>query len=294
MVVTKAIITAAGYGTRFLPATKNVPKELLPILDMPVLEYVTEECVQSGIRDIIIVTRYGSSAIEDYFDSASYLEDLLMRKDKLDLVAKIKHVYKKANFVFVRQNSDLPYGTAAPFVSARNLISKNENFAFLYGDDIFLSKTPALFQVISEFEKSGSSATIGAFEVPEEEVHKYGVFDFEDVNNEKVLKKVIEKPKVRPYPSNLINVGRHTYSAEIYDYIDKTPLNPDDGNEFQITTSFLMMAQEKKVTIKPIDGEFLTTGDPVNMLKTNLKVGLARSEFRDAIKILLKDLSKNL
>ncbi|GAB4141200.1 MAG: UTP--glucose-1-phosphate uridylyltransferase GalU [Patescibacteria group bacterium] len=294
MVVTKALITAAGYGTRFLPATKNVPKELLPILDMPVLEYVTEECVQSGIRDIIIVTRYGSSAIEDYFDSASYLEDLLMRKDKLDLVAKIKHVYKKANFVFVRQNSDLPYGTASPFVSARNLISQNENFAFLYGDDVFLSKTPALSQVILEFERTKSNATIGAFQVPESEVHKYGVFGFEEKNTEKILKNIIEKPKVKPYPSNLINVGRHVYSAEIYDYIDKTPLNPDDGNEFQITTSFLMMAKEKKVTIKSIDGEFLTTGDPVNMLRTNLKVGLARSEFHDAIANMIKEFSKEV
>lgn len=288
--VTKSIIAAAGYGTRFLPATKSVPKELLPVIDKPVIEYLTEECVQAGIKDIIIVTRYGSSAVEDYLDSAAYLENMLEKKGKKELLELVRHSYMKANYIFVRQGANVPYGTAAPFITARGLIGKDENFAFMYGDDLFLADKPAISQVIDEFIETESLATIGAYEVQEHDVHKYGVFEIEETENGKILKDVIEKPKEKPYPSNLINVGRHVYNAKIFEYIDKSPLNPDDNNEFQITTAMLLMSKEHKVTVKSIEGEFLTTGDPINMLKANIKFALAREEFRDLVKELLKEI----
>lgn len=288
--IAKAIIAAAGYGTRFLPATKSVPKELLPVVDRPVIEYITEECVQSGIKDIIIVTRYGSSAVEDYLDSASYLESILVSKGKIDLVNKIRHTYEKANFVFVRQSSNIPYGTAAPLLSAKSLIDKDENFVFMYGDDLFLSGKPAISQVIDEFLRTESFATIGASMVPESEVCKYGVFEFEDVGDEKILKNVIEKPKEKPYPSNLVNVGRHVYNQKIFEYIEKTPLNPSDNNEFQLTTAFLLMSKDLKVTIKTIEGKWVTTGDPLNMIKANLIYAKNNPEYKDKIIEFLEEL----
>ena len=143
--ITKAVIAAAGYGTRFLPATKNQPKEMLPIIDKPIIHYLVEECVESGITDIIIVCRFGQQIMEDYFDNHSELEHYLLSNGKKESLEKIIHIPEMANFVYVRQKKTLPYGNGSPLLAAKNLIDDDESFAFLFGDDLVKSKIIALY-----------------------------------------------------------------------------------------------------------------------------------------------------
>jgi UTP--glucose-1-phosphate uridylyltransferase len=290
--VKKAIIAAAGLGTRFLPATKSVPKELLPVIDKPVIEYITEECVQSGIEDIIIVTRYGGSAIEDYLDSSAYLENILREKSKNDYLNKIQHAYRKANFIFIRQPAHIPYGTSAPLLVAKNLISKGESFAFLYGDDLFISSKPALKQLVDQYKSSDCKAVIGASTVPESEVSKYGVFDLKDNGKgEKVLIDLVEKPTVGRAPTNLVNVGRHIYHSDIIDHIEKQTLS--SRGELELTDAIKSLSETDSVLVNQIDGEWLTTGDPLSMLKANLMYALESSEYREGAKKILRSIASS-
>ena len=163
--VTKGVITAAGYGTRFLPATKNVPKEILPIIDMPTIHYVVNEYVKSGITDIIIVTKHGNYAIEDYFDSLLELEEFLKSRNKLEKLEEIRKIYKMANFAYIRQNKDLPYGNGSPLLAAKPYIG-DDNFAFGWGDDITLGDNPVMKQLIEKFESTDADGVIAVKKVP--------------------------------------------------------------------------------------------------------------------------------
>src|SRR4030066_2297007 len=172
--ITKAVIAAAGHGTRFLPATKNQPKEMLPIIDKPIIHYLVEECVASGITDIIIVTRAGQGIMEDYFDSHVELEHMLDSQGKEELLEKVREIPNLANFVYVRQKKNLPYGNGTPLLCASPLIDDYEAFAYLFGDDMVISKTPCLKQLINAYENEKCDGVIAAQKVPTTEPYRYG------------------------------------------------------------------------------------------------------------------------
>src|SRR4030066_817182 len=167
--ITKAVIAAAGHGTRFLPATKNQPKEMLPIIDKPIIHYLVEECVASGITDIIIVTRAGQGIMEDYFDSHVELEHMLDTNGKEELLKTVREIPQLANFVYVRQKKNLPYGNGTPLLVASPLIDNDEAFAYLFGDDLVISEKPCLKQLINVYEKDGCDGVIAVQEVPKSE-----------------------------------------------------------------------------------------------------------------------------
>lgn len=287
MQVTKAIIAAAGFGTRFIPATKNVPKELLNVINMPVLEYITEECVQSGITDIIIVTRHGNNSIEDYLDSSKELESVLEEKGKKDYLQKVQHAYKKANFIFVRQSADMPYGTATPLLVSKPLIGKDESFAYLYGDDIFLGHKPALKEMIESYTLNYSKVKgcLGGYIVPKKEISKYGVFKYKLDEGIKTFQNVIEKPNPDHIEDEnpLARVGRFIYHADIFNYFDEKLVQNNPRGEYELTDIENKLIQDDKLMIQDISSEWLPVGDPANYLRSTIKIAMKNSEYRKII-----------
>lgn len=292
--ITKAIITAAGYGTRFLPATKNVPKELLNLIDKPSLEYITEECVQSGIKDIIVVTSFGKNGIIDYLDSSPDLEEYLERKGKYELKKVVKNVYSKANFFIVRQQRNLPYGTASPLYSAKNLISKNEAFAYIFPDDIFLGKKPALRELIDYFMENELDAVLGSKFVDSKDVYKYGVFDFEEINGVKYFRGVIEKPKSGYENGGYARLGRFIYKSDLLPYLDLKLVESNERNEFELTDIENKYSIGRRMAIKEISSEYYPTGDPINMIKSGIKLALSRNDTKGEISSFIKDLKLDI
>lgn len=211
--VRKAIIPAAGLGTRFLPATKAMPKEMLPIVDKPTIQYIVEEAVESGIEDIIIVTGKGKRAIEDHFDNAWELEQNLAEKGKFDLLEKVRYSSNLANIHYIRQKEPLGLGHAV--WCARNFIG-DEPFAVLLGDDIVQNDPPCLKQLIDQYEETHSSV-IGVQEVPEDETHRYGIIAPASKEGRRYqVEKFVEKPKQGTAPSNLAIIGRYLLTPEIF------------------------------------------------------------------------------
>ncbi len=286
--ITKAVITAAGYGTRFLPATKSIPKEMLPMIDTPILQYVVEEVVNSGIKDIIIVTRYGSDAIENHFDSLVSLENFLEKVGKLDRLEKIKESVKMANIAFVRQNKELPYGNASPILAAKPFIG-NENFLMAYGDDLTLpgdDNIPIFKQVIDEFENNDCEAVVAVQEVPKEEVSRYATVKFKD-GTENILDRQVEKPEPGEEFSNLAVFGRYACSNKLFDYLNADKLGKDD--ELWFTDGIDQLAQNHKVLVKTINGLWMTTGDPIRYLKCVFEFAMRRDDLRDPLIAFLKE-----
>jgi UTP--glucose-1-phosphate uridylyltransferase len=281
--ITKAVIAAAGYGTRFLPATKNQPKEMLPIIDKPIIHYLVEEAVKSGIKDIIIVTRAGQMPLEDYFDSHAELE----RAGKKERLKQIKDIPKMANFVYVRQNADLPYGNATPLLCVKPLIDDDESFVYMFGDDLTISEIPVTKQLIDVYEKEEPSAVLAVQEVPDEEVERYGTVKYKKGSNE--IEAIKEKLPFGEAPSNMAQFGRFVLSYDVVEMASKTSLGK--GNELWVTDILNDLAQAgKKVIAQPIEGRWLTTGDPLRYLKASVEFALERDDigkpFREYLKTL--------
>lgn len=286
--ITKAVITAAGYGTRFLPATKSVPKEMLPIIDTPIIQYIVEEIVASGIKDIIIVTRYGSDAIANHFDSLLGLEYFLEEAGKLDRLEKIKDAVQMANIAFVRQDKELPYGNASPILAAKPFLG-DENFIMAYGDDLTIpgkSGTPIFKQIIDEFEQNKCEAVVAVQKVPRKEISRYGTVKFKE-NSEKVLDRQIEKPEPGEEFSDLAVFGRYACSNKIFDYIDAKNLGKDD--ELWFTDAIDQLARKNKVLVKTIDGLWMTTGDPIRYLKCVFEFAMQRDDLKKPLIEFLKN-----
>jgi len=288
-IVTKGIITAAGYGTRFLPATKNVPKELLPIIDTPIIHYVVEEFVNSGIKDIIIVTRYGSHAIEDYFDSLFELETFLKNTKKYEKLEKIRQTYKMANFAFIRQHKDLPYGNASPLLAAKSYIG-NDNFALAFGDDIFVSEEPGMLQVKNAFINSDATLAMAVKQIPRKEMSKYGMVLIKK-GTENIVEKIVEKPEYGTVDTNLAEFGRIILSPNIFNYLDvkKTGIN----KELWLIDAIDRMSKKEKVIAQKVEGEWFTTGDPLKFLKATVELALRRDDLKgEFMKYLKKRVNK--
>lgn len=289
--ITKAVIAAAGYGTRFLPATKNQPKEMLPIIDKPIIHYLVEEAVNSGIKDIILVTRAGNHIMEDYFDNHYELERTLEDSGRKEYLKIIKDIPVMANFVYVRQKKHLPYGNATPLIAVKNLIDDDEAFVYMFGDDLTLAQKPVTKQLIDVYEKHSPSAVLAVQEVPDDEVERYGTVKYKKGAKYKYeIEEGLEKMPLGKNPSNMAQFGRFVFSYDIIRELER-PKKGKDGEVWVLDVLNSLAQQGKKVIAQPIDGEWLTTGDPLRYLKATIKFALERKDLGKDIKNYLKEIT---
>jgi UTP--glucose-1-phosphate uridylyltransferase len=279
--IKKAIVAVAGSGTRLLPMTKAMPKEMLPIVDKPIIQLVVEELVEGGIEDIILVTKWDKKPLEDHFDVSPALESELKKNGKEKLLNEIRKISELANFIYVRQKG--PYGNGTPVLSAANLVDE-EPFVFCFGDDLVKSEESFTKQLIRDYEKHGN-LIIGVQEVPKEMVNRYGVVKLKKGTME--IEDIVEKPSAEKAPSRLAVFGRMILNYELIKILKKTALGKD--NELWIVDALRNYIKKGGVVMakKVKGGEWLTTGDPLNYLKTILKYAAAREDLK-------KDLKKNI
>lgn len=280
--IKKAIIPAAGLGTRFLPATKAMPKEMLPIVDKPTIQYIIEEAVESGIEDIIIVTGKGKRAIEDHFDNAPELEKNLLEKGKTDLLEKVRYSSNLANIHYIRQRE--PKGLGHAVWCARNFIGE-EPFAVLLGDDIVVNKTPCLKQMIDVYKETLSSV-IGVQEVPESETHRYGIIDpFSQNERLYQVKNFVEKPEKGTAPSNLAIMGRYILTPEIFRFLENQDIGA--GGEIQLTDAIQKLNQIQRVFAYNFEGKRYDVGEKLGFVKTTIEFALENDEIgSDVLKFI--------
>lgn len=286
--IRKAVITAAGYGTRFLPATKNQPKEMLPIVDKPIIQYLVEEAVNSGIKDIIIVTRAGTSVVEDHFDSQVELEYNLKANGKLKRLEEVQKIPQMANFIYVRQKKNLPYGNASPLLAAQHLIDDDEAFVYMFGDDLVQSEIPATKQLIGFFLKHKPAAVLAVQETPWEEVYRYGTVRYKKNTSCYQIEEILEKLSQEKAPSNMCQFGRFVFSYKVLEEVKKTPLGK--GEELWIADVLNQLAKKSKVLATPVKGQWMTTGDPLNYLKAMVYFALDRKDIGQDFENFLKGL----
>ncbi|SDC06738.1 UTP--glucose-1-phosphate uridylyltransferase [Terribacillus halophilus] len=287
MKIKKAIIPAAGLGTRFLPATKAQPKEMLPIVDKPTIQYIVEEAVKSGIEDIIIVSGRGKRAIEDHFDKSYELEDQLIKKDKMKMLEEIQDISNLADIHYIRQKEAKGLGHA--IATAKKFIG-NEPFAVLLGDDIVKTDgTPALKQLTEAFEKYRGSV-VGVQQVPESEVSKYGVVAPQGSTSEPNLMQVsdlVEKPKKEEAPSNYAIMGRYVLTPEIFDILETLP--PGAGGEIQLTDAIKELNKKQAVYACEFSGDRYDVGDKFGFIKATIEFALDRPDLKDQLEDYLKN-----
>jgi len=283
--IKKAIVAVAGSGTRLLPATKTMPKEMLPIVNKPIIQLVVEELVEGGIEDIILITKWDKKSLEDHFDHSWALEDELRKAGKTKLLKDIIRLSEMANFIYVRQKG--PYGNGTPVLSAASLVD-DEPFMYVWGDDLVDAKVSFTKQMVKDYEKTGH-LMIGVQEVPKKEVSRYGIVKLKGKTMQ--IEDIIEKPSVKEAPSRLADFGRMILNQEIIDILRKIPLGK--GNELWIVDAIREYVRKGgKFYAKRIEGgEWLTTGDPLNYFKTNLRYGLKDKEIGKELKKYIKELS---
>jgi UTP-glucose-1-phosphate uridylyltransferase len=284
--VRKAIIPAAGLGTRFLPATKAMPKEMLPIVDKPTIQYIVEEAIESGIEDIIIVTGKGKRAIEDHFDNNFELEQNLVEKEKFDLLEKVRQS-SKVDIHYIRQKE--PKGLGHAVWCARKFIG-DEPFAVLLGDDIVQGDKPCLKQLMDEYGKTGASI-IGVQPVPEEETHRYGIIEpLEQTGRRYEVKNFVEKPAKGTAPSNLAIMGRYILTPEIFRFLEEQKIGA--GGEIQLTDAIQKLNEIQRVFAYNFEGKRYDVGEKVGFIKTTIEFALQNGELReDLIQFMEKILS---
>jgi UTP--glucose-1-phosphate uridylyltransferase len=284
--IKKAILPVAGFGTRFLPATKAQPKEMLPIVDKPIIQYLVEEVVAAGIKEIIFVTGRGKRSIEDHFDHSFELEYNLVEKRKHDLLKEIFKISKLAKFSYVRQPS--PRGDGDAVFRARELVG-NEPCAVLFGDDLVDSKVPCIKQLMDVYEKYGDSV-IALEKVPEKDVSRYGIVD--SILLEKrtyQIKDIIEKPKTEEAPSNLSIVGKYIITPDVFDTLEALiPTKKDD--EVRLADAFKLLLRRKPVYGYEFEGKRYDCGTKLGFLKATVDFGLKHPELNGGFKEYLKNL----
>ncbi|SDX79739.1 UTP--glucose-1-phosphate uridylyltransferase GalU [Salimicrobium album] len=288
MKVKKAIIPAAGLGTRFLPATKAQPKEMLPIVDKPTIQYIVEEAVESGIEDIIIVSGRGKRAIEDHFDKSYELEEKLEEKEKYELLKEVEDISNLANIHYIRQKEQKGLGHA---IATASRFIGNEPFAVLLGDDIVQANgTPCLRQLMDVYEKEEASV-VGVQDVPESQVSSYGIIKTK--NNEELsdgyveVEDLVEKPALEDAPSNLAIMGRYILTPEVFDILETLP--PGAGNEIQLTDAIKKLTNTQKVLAYNFVGERFDIGNKLGFIDAQIDFALNRSDLKEDILQLLED-----
>ncbi|ASN06002.1 UTP--glucose-1-phosphate uridylyltransferase GalU [Virgibacillus necropolis] len=275
MKVKKAIIPAAGLGTRFLPATKAMPKEMLPIVDKPTIQYIVEEAIESGIEDIIIVTGKGKRAIEDHFDHSFELEQNLFEKGKFDLLSEVQKSSKLVDIHYIRQKE--PKGLGHAVWCARKFIG-DEPFAVLLGDDIVEAETPCLRQMINQYNRYRASI-LGVQQVEETEVSRYGIVDGSMIDNRLYnISNLIEKPRQEVAPSNLAILGRYILSPSIFDILQNQ--KPGAGDEIQLTDAIAALNKNEAVYAYDFKGTRYDVGDKMGYIQTTIEFALQRGNLK--------------
>lgn len=287
--VRKAVIPAAGLGTRFLPATKALAKEMLPIVDKPTIQFIIEEALASGIEDIVIVDGKSKRSIEDHFDSNPELENNLKEKGKDDLL-KIVEETTDINLYFIRQSH--PRGLGDAVLTAKAFIG-DEPFVVMLGDDLMTDEVPLTKQLIDRYEQTGDS-TLAVMRVPHEQVSEYGVINPEAEVSDGLFKvtSFVEKPKPEDAPSDLAIIGRYLLTPEIFEELEHTA--PGKGNEIQLTDAIDSLNQRQHVYAHEFKGKRFDVGSKIGFLMTNIEFGLEHPQTKDALKQYIKDLAATL
>lgn len=281
--IRKVVIPVAGWGTRSLPATKNIPKEMLPIYNKPVIQYVVEEAQRVHIKDVIFVTNRDKNVIEDHFDHNLQLEDLLERSGKLDKLEEVRRVAEMVNILSVRQKRQLGLGHAV--LCARELVG-DEPFAVMVGDDLMFSGVPGIGQLI-EVAMAEKMPVIGVMEVPWEKVSRYGIIDGEEVAPGVYrVRDMVEKPKREDAPSRMAIVGRYVLTPDIFDYLEK--VKPGHGGEIQLTDALQAMAKDRGMMAVRMAGMRFDAGDWAEFLSANIYFALQDESLRYELLGLLK------
>ena len=287
MKIRTAVIPVAGKGTRFLPATKQTPKELIPILKKPMIHYAVEEAVLSGIEQVVFVTSSGKTAIEDYFDRNLELEEFLKRAGKEDLAQKMKEIGSMIEITSVRQKEQLGLGHAIN--CAQDLI-KDDAFAVILGDDLVLNDKPVTKQLMEISEKHENSSVIGVMEVPPEDTNKYGIIEGKEVSGDSktyLMSKMVEKPDPKNAPTNLATPGRYILTQEIFEHLDKIPRGV--GGEYQLTDAINSLAKESNVYAHIFNGDRFDTGSIAGYLNATVEFALRDETLRETMLTICRE-----
>jgi UTP--glucose-1-phosphate uridylyltransferase len=286
--VRKAIIPAAGLGTRFLPATKAQPKEMLPIVDKPTIQFIIEEAIDSGIEDILIVTGRNKRSIEDHFDKNFELEEVLKKKNDTELLKLVDDITNLVDIHYIRQKE--PKGLGHAIYCARSIIG-NEPFAVLLGDDIIHSKTPCLKQLINVYNEY-KTTILGCQFVPRDDVCKYGIVNGKIIENDVYkVKGLVEKPRIEEAPSNLAILGRYIIMPSIFDHLANT--EPGAGGEIQLTDALQSLATQEAMYAYNFEGKRYDVGNKLGYLQATVEFALRRDDLKDDFKTYLKDIAQS-
>lgn len=287
--IRKAILPVAGFGTRFLPATKAQPKEMLPVVDKPVIQYLVEQAVTAGIEEIIFVTGRGKRAIEDHFDYSYELEKTLVEKNKLDLIKKVKKIEKLAKFSYVRQ--PIPLGDGHAINCAAHLVREDEPVLIMFGDTLYDADISPVTQLIDVYNKYGESV-VGLSEVAKDQVDKFGVIDGTELEDGSYkIKRFVEKPKIELAPSKLAAVGLYIITPKVLQTL--STMKSGKSGEIRLADAFdLMLESKEPIYGKKIEGEWLDTGNKFNFIKATLKLGLKHEEVKDDLQKLINELAE--
>jgi len=289
--IRKAVIPAAGYGTRFLPATKSTPKEMLPIVDKPVIQYVVEEAVASGIEDIIIVTGTNKRSIEDHFDHNLQLENYLENAGKDEYLKQIQDIATMANFIYIRQKG--AYGNGTPVLNAEHVIG-DEPFAVLWGDEFITGNPPRLQQMMEVYEKYERPVISGIRIEKKEDLARYGIADISQVeDNVFEINKIVEKPDPDQAPSNLATHGAYILTPDIFDALRKQ--GPGKGGEVWLVDGINMLKEKGPIyTCEIKDGRYYDCGNVEEYLKTNVSMALKRDDIKNSFSEFIKKTAEKL
>lgn len=289
MKIKKAVIPAAGFGTRFLPATKAIPKEMLPIIDKPTIQYIAEEAAEAGITDLLIITSRGKDAIINHFDKAFELETILERDGKAQMLQAVREISDKIDVHFVRQKEQKGLGHAV--LCARSFIG-SEPFAVMLGDDVVVSDKPCIGQLSEQYEKYNASI-LGVQKVGAEHVSKYGIVDCENIGGRMYsVSGMVEKPSPDEAPSDIAVLGRYIITPAIFDCLEKTPKGA--GSEIQLTDALVTLSKSENVYAYDFEGKRYDIGSKQGFLQATVDFALAREDLKSEFTEYLKNVTKNL
>lgn len=287
MRIKKAVFPVAGLGTRFLPATKASPKEMLPLVDKPLIQYVVEEAVAADMNEIIMITGRNKNAIEDHFDRSVELESILEQKGNKDLLDMVRGISEMCDFIYTRQKE--PRGLGHAILRVKD-VTDDEPFGVLLGDDIIYTKgSPVMKQLVDVFHKTGGSPVVAVERVPMESVSSYGVIDAEPMGDGLYLvKSMVEKPPMDKAPSNMAIIGRYILTPDIYRHLENTPF--DARGELQLTGAINSLLKERKVYALEFEGKRYDAGDKLGFLKATVEFALRRPDLGESFRQYLKTL----
>lgn len=292
MKITKAIIASAGFGTRFLPITKTIQKEMIPVINRPVVDYLVDDLVQAGITDIIFVVDEHNKQVLHFYRENMRLEQYLERMKKTALYEKVENLHQKAKFHFVKQTDKDPYGTATPVKLAKDFVKDEEAFVVLMGDDLPYNAdgSSEVAKMIAHLNETNADALATFIEQPQERLHMYGIAETTEENGATYLRNLIEKPEPGTAPSNLANISKYILTPDVFEVIDSQPVDQKSG-ELYITDTVALLAQKKKVLVHTPAGQYLDCGYPVGWLKANLTIARNNPELWGELSEFLRELA---